>query len=356
MTPRTFLCLLATTALVLPATALAESSKKPTPPEAVVYLQNVSAHNLGLAAVLIKTQEFGAKVASRNEASKLPAEVRADISDHLAKYVTVQMPQPYKARLLAFEVHGCSKDAALPLASAVAGAYLAKLYDIRIDENLSQIKAVNAELEARQKDREKLAADVAEATPAGVSSMATYSEQLRSRISGLTQDQLRLEAAKEQATAALEAIKKPAASIPQVRAVLEQDSILGELRRQKDAITYGTATVKDPQAQTEKLDASIAKRTKDLTDSKLASLKTEADEQLSTATDQLADVEKRLDAEQAKAKLIEPAMRKVQALSDRQYGLAQVISRLEERLTELRLQSDSNQDQPKYLGKSTGEP
>ncbi len=49
-------------------------------------------------------------------------------------------------------------------------------------------------------------------------------------------------------------------------------------------------------------------------------------------------------------------MRKVQALSDRQYGLAQVISRLEERLTELRLQSDSNQDQPKYLGKSTGEP
>ncbi len=42
MTPRTFLCLLATTALVLPATALAQSSEKPTPPEAVVYLQNVS--------------------------------------------------------------------------------------------------------------------------------------------------------------------------------------------------------------------------------------------------------------------------------------------------------------------------
>jgi hypothetical protein len=35
--------------------------------------------------------------------------------------------------------------------------------------------------------------------------------------------------------------------------------------------------------------------------------------------------------------------------------LNQVISRLEERMSELRIQSDNGQDQPKYLGKSTGE-
>src|ERR1035437_3147339 len=122
--------------VAIPLAASGQSSEKVvTQPVATVYLQNVSPANLGLAAVLVKTQEFGAKVALRAETTKLPADLRTDINDHLGKYVTVTMPPPYEARLLAFEVRGCPKEAAGTLASAVAATFLAKLAESRVEGN-----------------------------------------------------------------------------------------------------------------------------------------------------------------------------------------------------------------------------
>ena len=65
------ICVLALSVLLVVSTvADAQSSEKVlTPPVATVFLQNVSPANLGLAAVLVKTQEFGAKVVLRAEAT-----------------------------------------------------------------------------------------------------------------------------------------------------------------------------------------------------------------------------------------------------------------------------------------------
>ena len=164
-------CLLVTGLFVSGATVAngQEREKPAVPPEAAVYLQNCSGANVGMAIVLIKTQEFGAKVAGRSEANKLPAELKSDITDHLGKYVTVAMPQPYEAHLLAFEVRGCSKEAASNLASAVASAFLAKLTEARMDATAGQIKALMMELESRRSEREELAKKAAAMRPADFS-------------------------------------------------------------------------------------------------------------------------------------------------------------------------------------------
>jgi hypothetical protein len=354
-------CVLAL-AVVLTASTIANgqtAEKLVVPPVATVYLQNVSPANLGLATVLVKTQEFGARVALRAEANKLPSELRSDISDHLGKYVTVQSPQAYDARLLGFEVRNCSKEAAGNLALAVAAAYLGKLAESRIDGNLAQVKAINAELEARMKEREESIAKLAALKPADVSSLQGYSEILKSRLQSLAQEQSRLQAAKQQADATLEMLKKKdPQAVPQVRTAMESDSILADLRRQKDAMVYSTTPAKDPEAATKMatvIDGKIALRTKDLVQTKLEALRAEAQDQQETATAQLTDNQGRLDAAMAALKGLDEIMQKAQLLGERTYAQTQVITHLEERLTDLRIQSDSGQDTPKILGKSIGE-
>ena len=346
--------------LVVSTAANGQSSEKPViPPVATVYLQNVTPANLGLAAVLVKTQEFGAKVALRAEAVKLPAELRSDINDHLGKYVTVQMPTPYEARLLAFEVRGCPKEAAGNLATAVAAAFLAKLKENSLESNIVQVKATTAELEARVKEREEAIAKIAALKPAEATSLQGYSETVRSRVQNLVQEQSRLQTSKQQAEATLDMLKKKdPQAVPQVRAALESDSILADLRRQKDAMVYSTTPPKDPSAaETARaaIDGKIAQRTKDLIQAKLESVRAEAQDQQETATAQLAENKGQLDSALAASKEMEETMQKAQLLGERQYAQTQVISRLEERLAELKIQSDSGQDTPKILGKSIGE-
>ena len=354
-------CVLALSAmLVASSVANGQATEKPLiPPAATVYLQNVSPANLGLATVLVKTQEFGARVALRSEAVKLPSELRSDIGDHLGKYVTVQMPPPYEARLLGFEVRNCSKEAAGNLASAVAAAFLAKIHESRIDNNMAQVKAINAELEARMKEREEAIAKVAALKPADVSSLQGYSETLKSRLANLAQEQSRLQGVKQQAEATLEMLKKKdPQAVPQVRTAMESDSILAELRRQKDAMVYSTTPAKDPEAAVKTgtaIDGKIAQRTKDLVQAKLEALRAEAQDQQETATAQLTENQTRLDAAMAATKALDEIMQKAQLLGERTYAQTQVITHLEERLTELRVQSDSGQDTPKILGKSIGE-
>ena len=330
-----------------------------TPPVATVYLQNVSQANLGLAAVLVKTQEFGAKVALRSEATKLPADLRSDINEHLGKYVTVTMPPPYEARLLAFEVRNCAKEAAANLASAVAAAFLGKLAENRIEGNLAQTKAINAELDARIREREDTIAKIAALKPAGAPSLQSHSETVRSQLQNLTQEQSRFQGVKQQAEATLEMLKKKdPQAVPQVRAALESDSILADLRHQKETMVYSATPPKDPDAAAKliaAIDGKIALRTKDLTQAKLEAVRADAQEQQETATAQLLDNQTRLDAAQASSKGLEEIMQKAQLLGERQYGQNQMISRLEERLAELKIQSDSGQDTPKVLGKSLGE-
>jgi hypothetical protein len=344
----------------IPIAADAQSSEKTvTPPVASVFLQNVSPANLGLAAVLIKTQEFGAKVAMRAEATKLPADLRTDINDHLGKYVTVQMPQPYEARLLAFEVRGCPKEAAGTLASAVAATFLAKLAENRVEGNMDAVKATNAELEARQADREKLAKEAAALKPADIPNFGSGMDYSRSALQGLLQDQFKLQSAKQQAAATLDMLKKKdAQAVPQVRAALETDSILADLRHQKDALIYSTTAAKDPDAEAKMItmiDAKIAQRTKDLVQTKLESVRADAQDQEETATAQLLENQERLQAARAAAKGLDETLQKIQTIREQESTLNQVISRLQEQLAELRIKSDSGQDTPKLLGKSIGE-
>lgn len=345
--------------LVVAAPAvLAQTSDKPAPPEGVVYLQNVSGGHLGLAAVLVKTQEFGAKVASRTEAKGIAAETKADIADHLGKYVTVTMPQPYEARLLAFEVRGCSKESASALAQAVAAAYLAKLREIRIENNMASVKAVSTELDSRIAERQENVKKIAALKPADVGSLQNYTDGLRYRLSGMTQEKARLEGAKEQADGIVETLQKALPqTLPQVRTALENDSILNELRRQKDALNYA-AKPKDSESaaqQAKDIAAKIEQRTKEVTDAKVAALRTEAKDQQQSATSQLLKLQDRLAVEEAKVKALEETLQKIAPINDRQQLLNQMINRLEDRLSELRIQADSQQDLPRYLGKSLGD-
>jgi hypothetical protein len=354
-------CVLALSVLwIASAAAVGQSSEKVvTPPVATVFLQNVSPANLGLAAVLVKTQEFGAKVALRAEATKLPADLRTDINDHLGKYVTVQMPPPYEARLLAFEVRGCTKDAAGTLASAVAATFLAKLAENRVEGNMDAVKATTAELEARQADREKLTKEAAALKPADIPNFGSGMDYSRSGIQGLLQDQMKLQSAKQQAAATLDMLKKKdAQAVPQVRAALETDSILTDLRHQKDAIVYSTTAAKDPDAEAKMItviDGKIAQRTKDLVQAKLEAIRADAQDQLETAEAQLLENQERLQAARAAAKGVDEILQKIQAIREQESTLNQVITRLEEQLAELRVKSDSGQDTPKILGKSIGE-
>lgn len=354
-------CVLALSALLVASSAASgqSSEKIVTPPVATVFLQNVSPANLGLAAVLVKTQEFGAKVAQRAEATKLPADLRVDIGDHLGKYVTVQMPTPYEARLLAFEVRNCTKEAAGNLATAVAATFLAKLHETRIESNMEQVKATTAELENRIKEREESVAKIAALKPAEAASLQGYSETVKSRLQNLLQEQSRLQGLKQQAEATLDMLKKKdPQAVPQVRTAMESDSILAELRRQKDAMAYSATPAKDPDAAAKlsaAIDGKIAQRIKDLVQAKLEAVRSEAQDQQETATAQLTENKTQLDAALTASKDMEGIVQKAQLLGERQYAQTQVISRLEERLSELRIQSDSGQDSPKVLGKSIGE-
>lgn len=353
------ICVLALSVLFVAAASGQSSDKTVTPPVATVFLQNVTPANLGLAAVLVKTQEFGAKVALRAEATKLPADLRTEIGDHLGKYVTVQMPPPYEARLLAFEVRGCPKEAAGTLASAVAATFLAKLAENRVEGNMDAVKATTAELEARQADREKLAKEAAALKPADMAGFGSGGDYSRSAIGGLVQDQMKLQSAKQQAAATLDMLKKKdAQAVPQVRAALETDSILTDLRHQKDALTYSTTAAKDPDAEAKMItviDAKIAQRTKDLVQTKLENLRADAQDQDETATAQLLENQERLQAARAAAKGLDETMQKIQAIREQESTLNQVITRLQEQLAELRIKSDSGQETPKILGKSIGE-